>query len=77
MFDGYGLALEERFFGIVQKGRLSFNTDPATAPRCRVHRQKPFKPNTRQTLRNYYEVPVDIVDSADILVKWAVAAAPR
>ena len=38
---------------------------------------KPFTPNTRQTLKNYYEVPVDIVESADTLVEWARAAANR
>jgi hypothetical protein len=41
------------------------------------HRLKPFTPNTRQTLKNYYEVPVDIVESADTLVEWARAAANR
>jgi len=39
-----------------------------------VHHMKPFTPNTRQTLKNYYEVPVDIVESADTL---AMAAANR
>ena len=77
MFGGYGLTLQGRFFGIIHKGRLYFRTDPGTAPRYRVHHMKPFKPNTRQTLKNYYEVPVDIVESAEALVEWAVAAANR
>jgi DNA transformation protein len=38
---------------------------------------KPFTPNPKQTLKNYYEVPVDIVESSDHLVEWAVAAAHR
>ena len=42
-----------------------------------VDTMKPFTPNTRQTLKNYYEVPVDIVESADTLVEWARAAANR
>jgi DNA transformation protein len=77
MFGGHGLALQGRFFGIIHKGRLYFRTDPATAPRYRVYHMKPFTPNTRQTLKNYYEVPVDIVESADTLVEWARAAANR
>ena len=77
MFGGYGLALQGRFFGIIHRGRLYFRTDPATAPRYRVYHMKPFTPNTRQTLKNYYEVPVDIVESADTLVEWARAAANR
>lgn len=38
---------------------------------------KPFAPNAKQTLKNYYEVPVDIVESAEHLVEWAMAAADR
>jgi DNA transformation protein len=76
MFGGYGLARYGSFFGIIHKGRLYFKTGPATAPLYRAQ-QIPFKPNPKQTLRNYYEVPVDIVESSDRLVEWAVAAARR
>lgn len=77
MFGGYGLARDGSFFGIIHKGRLYFRTGPATAPLYRAQQMKPFKPNPKQTLRNYYEVPVDIVESSDHLVEWAVAAARR
>ena len=77
MFGGYGLTLQGRFFGIIHKGRLYFRTDPDTAPLYRARHMNPFTPNASQTLKNYYEVPVDIVESADTLVEWAVAAANR
>ena len=77
MFGGYGLALHGRFFGIIHKGRLYFRTDQATAPLYRSHHMKPFKPNATQTLKNYYEVPVDIIESAEQLVEWAMTAADR
>ena len=33
--------------------------------------------NAGQTLKNYYEVPVDIIESAEQLVEWAMTAADR
>ena len=77
MFGGYGLALDGKFFGIIHKGRLYFRTDPATAPLYRAQHMTPFTPNATQTLKNYFEVPVDIVESAENLVEWARAAARR
>lgn len=77
MFGGYGLALDGKFFGIIHKGRLYFRTDPATAPLYRTQHMTPFKPNATQTLKNYFEVPVDIVESAENLVEWARRAARR
>lgn len=75
MFGGYGLALNGKFFGIIHKGRLYFRTDPATAPLYRALHMTPFTPNATQTLKNYFEVPVDIVESAENLVEWARTAA--
>jgi DNA transformation protein len=77
MFGGYGLTLHGKFFGIIHKGRLYFKTSPATAPLYRANHMRHFKPSARQTLKNYYEVPVDIVESAENLVEWAIAAACR
>ena len=71
MFGGYGLYCGRVFFGIVQKGRLYFKTNANTAPRYREHKMKPFKPNDRQTLNNYYEVPVDVLEDAGELTSWA------
>ena len=77
MFGGHGLALHGKFFGIVHKGRLYFRTTPTTAPLYRASQMKPFKPNASQTLKNYYEVPVEIVESAETLMKCATVAARR
>jgi DNA transformation protein len=32
---------------------------------------KPFRPNARQTIKSYYQVPVDILENADPLREWA------
>jgi DNA transformation protein len=72
MFGGYGLYCGRVFFGIVHKSRLYFKTDATTAPRERE--MKPFKPNAKQTLNSYYEVPVDILEDAEELTIWAQRA---
>ena len=75
MFGGYGLYQGDRFFGIIHKGRLYFKTDRLTAPHYRDRGMEPFKPTSTQTLKNYYEVPVDIVEAPDDLLTWASQAA--
>ena len=71
MFGGHGLYQGESFFGIVFKGRLYFKTDKKSAvPYLKVG-MKPFRPNEKQTLKNYYEVPVDIIEHRDRLKSWA------
>jgi DNA transformation protein and related proteins len=35
---------------------------------------KSFRPNPRQTLKSYYEVPVEIIEDDDRLGAWAEAA---
>ena len=32
---------------------------------------KPFRPNARQTLKSYYEVPADVVEDRGLLRRWA------
>jgi len=77
MFGGYGLYQRNTFFGIIHKGRLYFKTDRMTAPRYRDRGMNPFKPTSRQTLKNYYEVPVEVLEAADDLTTWASQAAQQ
>ena len=70
MFGGYGLYCGRVFFGIVQKGRLYFKTNATTATRYRERKMKPFRPNAKQTLKNYYEVPADILEDRELLAQW-------
>jgi DNA transformation protein len=75
MFGGYGLYQGDRFFGIIHKGRLYFKTDRLTLPHYRDRGMEPFTPTSTQTLKNYYEVPVDILEAPDDLLTWASQAA--
>jgi DNA transformation protein len=35
---------------------------------------KPFRPNAKQTLKSYYQVPVDIIEDANQFYVWALRA---
>lgn len=71
MFGGYGLYQDDIFFGIMFKGRLYFKTDSMTVGPFIKMGMKPFRPNARQTLKNYYELPVDIIEDRDRVTEWA------
>lgn len=75
MFGGYGLYCGERFFGIVYDGRLYFKTHPDTLPDYLSQHAAVFAPSEKQVLKNYREVPVDILEEAERLSVWAKKAA--
>jgi DNA transformation protein len=74
MFGGYGLYQDETIFGIIHRGKLFFKIDESTVGAYRKFKMKPFRPNAKQTLKSYYQVPQDVVEDMDILCKWAVQA---
>jgi len=74
MFGGHGLYRDETFFGILHQGRLYFKVDEKTVAEYRRLKMKPFRPNAKQTLKTYYEVPVEIIEDCDRLGEWAEAA---
>jgi DNA transformation protein len=74
MFGGHGLYLDETFFGIINKGRLYFKTNETTVCEYRKRKMKPFRPNPKQTLKSYYEVPVEVIEDDDQLCQWAEKA---
>ena len=75
MFGGYGLYRHAQFFGIIHKGRLYFKVSPATLAGYTQQGMKPFKPNAKQTLKSFYEVPADILEDTERMTMWAELAA--
>ncbi len=75
MFGGYGLYQGAVFFGIVYKGRLYFKTGDEIRAAYVRYGMKPFRPNGKQTLTRYYEVPADIVEDREQLGHWARTSA--
>ncbi|MBI5774344.1 MAG: TfoX/Sxy family protein [Verrucomicrobia bacterium] len=71
MFGGHGLYRGGKFFGIIFQGRLYFKTNETTRTEYERRGMKPFRPSAKQTLKNYFEVPADIVEDAGELAAWA------
>ena len=74
MFGGYGLYADGTFFGIIFRSQLYFKTNTMSRSTYVAHGMKPFRPNAKQTLKSYYEVPAEILDSAEALREWAEQA---
>ena len=75
MFGGFGLYHHDVFFGILHKGLLYFKTNDQTRPAYEKWGMKPFRPSDKQTLKNYYEVPPDILEDREELIVWGEQAA--
>ena len=71
MFGGYGLYHHDLFFGIIHGGRLYLKTDKESRAGYLERGMRPFRPNRRQTLRTYYQVPADVLEDDEALVEWA------
>ena len=75
MFGGFGLYLDDQFFGIIAGGRLYLKTNDETRGKFEAADMGPFRPNEKQTLKNYYEVPADVLENSEELIRWVRDAA--
>lgn len=74
MFGGYGIYQGDLFFAIISGGKLYFKTDETTRKKYLEYATTPFTYGTREgvkKLKNYYEVPVDVLEDDEQLVTWA------
>lgn len=71
MFGGFGLYDGSKFFGIISKGVLYFKTDESSRNAYIEQGMKPFKYSEKQTLKNYYEVPPDVLEDRENILKFA------
>lgn len=74
MFGGYGLYSGDHFFAIVYEGRIYFRTGENNRGEYEERGMGPFEYNPGQYLRNYYEVPVDVIEDDTALLDWAKKA---
>lgn len=70
MFGSWGLYQREQFFGIVSQGVLYLKTNQKIVSKFINYGMKPFAPNKTQTLKNYFEVPGDILENREELARW-------
>lgn len=74
MFGGHGLYFKGYFFGLISRGFLYFKTTEKTRQPYLDAGMGPFQPSPRQTLKNYFQVPIDVIEDADELTQWAKTA---
>jgi DNA transformation protein and related proteins len=71
MFAGHGLYWHGTIFGIVFQDRLYLKVDDRSRDDYLARGMGPLRPNERQTLKSYYEVPPDVLDDREALLSWA------
>ena len=70
-FGGHGVYWGETIFAIVFRGRLYLKVDERSKGDYLTRGMGPFRPNERQTLKSYYEVPPDVLANPEALLSWA------
>ena len=71
LFGGYGIYWKDVIFGILFRGRLYLKVDEESKGDYLARGMGPFRPNERQTLKSYYEVPPDVLADPEALLSWA------
>lgn len=75
MFGGVGLYAGDVFFGILAADVLYFKVDGSNRQDYELAGARPFRPYAdRAMTMAYYAVPVEIVEDATTLVRWAKRA---
>jgi DNA transformation protein len=76
MFGAHGLYSGERFFGIMDEGRLYFKTDAQSQADYTARGMGPFtyEMKGRVMTMSYHEVPPDVLECVPELVAWAERA---
>jgi DNA transformation protein len=84
MFGAHGLYCGDKFFGILDEGRLFFKTDSQSQTDFTAHGMKPFTYEMKGKVMTmaYHEVPPDVLEQPQELTAWArraieIAAAKR
>lgn len=74
MFGGFGIYSEGTFFAIISDGVLYFKTNEKTRQRYSDAGMDCFCPSEEQVLKNYFEVPPDILENREEICEWATEA---
>jgi len=73
MFGGHGLYSGDRFFGILDEGRVFFKVDDITRAAYESRGMPPFtyEMKGRVITMSYYEVPPDVLEDRNEAFVWA------
>ena len=71
LFGGWGIYWEGVIFAIQYGDRLYFKVDEQSKGDYLAKDMGPFRPNERQTLKSYFEVPPEVLADPEALLSWA------
>jgi DNA transformation protein len=71
MFGGLGLYSGDWFFGLIDDDVLFFKVDDANREDYVSRGMKAFMPFPGQASMGYFQVPVDVIEEAEDLTRWA------
>jgi DNA transformation protein and related proteins len=73
MFGAHGLYCDDKFFGILEEGRLFFKTSAKTEGDYTARGMEPFTytKKGRTITVAYHEVPPDVLEQPNELILWA------
>ncbi len=74
MFGGHGIYWGDTIFGIAFRGRLYLKADEGSKGDYLARGMGPFRPNERQTIKSYYEVPPEVLAEPEALISSAAVA---
>ena len=71
MFGGYGLYCGTTFFGLIADERLYFKVNDDSRGEYIARGTEPFSPSPGKVMKSYYEVPREVFENDEELVRWA------
>lgn len=73
MFGAFGIYSDDKFFGIVDEGRLFFKTDAQSQADYTSRGMEPFtyESKGKTFTMSYHEVPPDVLENPQELTFWA------
>lgn len=74
MFGAHGVYAGTLFFALVHEGKVYFKTSEATRTPYIQAKTAPFSIEGEVILKNYWQVPVEVLEDAEILLNWAQSA---
>ena len=74
LFGGHGVYWRETIFGLLFRGKLYLEVDERSRGDYLARGMSPFRPNERQPLKSYFEVPPEVLADQEALLSWAKEA---
>ncbi len=71
MFGGHGLYCGATFFGLIATDRLYFKVNDDSRGEYTARGTEPFSPSPGKVMKSYYEVPREVFENDEELVRWA------